>query len=196
MTVPLLGKTMNITKNDAEAALRDADRAGEHSLTLFNYGIASPYLLLWGVLWVIAGIVGVLSPENTRVGWLVVDTIGIIATSYLIACDARRFAEDNSQGRGLCFVATVVVLIAFLTMTFVVFAPVSGVETQAFITILIASIYMILGFWSGRRLSVIGAVLAILVVSAFFYTPAQFPLIVSILGGGALILGGLWMRRA
>ena len=73
--------------------------------------------------------------------------------------------------------------------------PVSGVEVQTFITILIAAIYMILGLWTGYRLAVIGAILAVLVVSAFFYTPAQFPLMVSILGGVALILGGLWMRR-
>ena len=187
---------MNITKNDAKTALRDVDRAGEYSLTLFNYGIASPYLLVWGILWIVAGIIGAISPDNTGVGWLVVDTLGIIATGYLVAGDARRLAKDNARVEGLRFVATVVVLTGFLTMTFTIFAPVSGVEIQAFITILIASIYMILGFWTGRRLSVIGAVLAVLVVSAFFYTPAQFPLMVSILGGGALILGGLWMRRA
>ena len=38
---------MNVTKNDAETALRDADRTGEHSLTLFHYELTSPYLLLW-----------------------------------------------------------------------------------------------------------------------------------------------------
>ena len=187
---------MNITKNDAETALRDAGQAGERSLTLFHYEMASPYLLLWGVLWVTAGIVGVLSPEHTGTGWLVIDTVGIIATGYLVAGDARRLAKNNARVEGLRFVATVVVLTAFLTMTFTIFAPVSGVEIQAFITILIASIYMVFGFWTGYRLSVIGAVLAILVVSALFYTPTQFPLMVSILGGGALILGGLWMRRA
>lgn len=81
-------------------------------------------------------------------------------------------------------------------MTFVVFAPISSVEIQTFISILIAATYMILGLWFGYRLTVIGVVLAVLVVSAFFYTPTQFPLMVSILGGGALVLGGLWMRRA
>ena len=187
---------MNVTKNDAETALRDAGRAGEHSLTLFHYELASPYLLLWGVLWIIAGIIATISPESTGMGWLIVDTIGIIATGYLVASDARRIDKDNIRNEGLRYGATVIVLTAFITMTFVVFAPVSGVEVQTFITILIAAIYMILGLWTGYRLAVIGAILAVLVVSAFFYTPAQFPLMVSILGGGALILGGLWMRRA
>ncbi len=187
---------MNITKDDAAAALRYAGQAGEHSQTLFNYEMASPYLLLWGVLWVIAGIVGVFSPQHTNIAWLIVNTVGIVATGYLVACDSRRIPKDSERSEGLRYGATVAVLTAFLTMTFLVFAPVSGVEVQTFITILIAAIYMILGLWTGYRLAVIGLVLAILVTSAFFYTPAQFPLMVSILGGAALILGGLWMRRA
>ena len=186
---------MNVTKTDAETALRDADRAAEHSQTLFHYEIASPYLLLWGILWIVAGMIGAISPENTGMGWLIVDTIGIIATGYLVTSDARRIDKDNVRNEGLRYGATVIVLTAFITMTFVVFAPVSGVEVQTFITILVAAIYMILGFWTGYRLAVIGTVLTVLVVSAFFYTPSQFPLMVSILGGGALILGGLWMRR-
>ena len=170
-------------------------RAAEHSQTLFHYELASPYLLLWGVLWIVAGIISVISPENTGIGWLIVDTIGIVATGYLVASDARRFDKVDVRNEGLRYGATVIVFGAFITMTFVVFAPVSGVESQTFITILIAAIYMILGLWTGYRLAVIGAILAVLVVSAFFYTPAQYPLMVSILGGVALILGGLWMRR-
>ena len=187
---------INITKNDAKTALRDAGRAGEHSLTLFNYGIASPYLLVWGILWIVAGIIGAISPDNTGVGWLVVDTLGIITTGYLLVGDSQYFAKNGVRSQGLSYISSITVVAAFIIMTFVIFAPVSGVEIQTFITILIASIYMILGFWTGRRLSVIGVVLAVLVLSAFFYTPTQFPLIVSILGGGALILGGLWMQRA
>ena len=187
---------MNITKNEAEAALRDVGETGEYSLSLFHYEITSPYLLLWGALWIIAGIVSVLSPHNTGTGWLVVVIIGIIATGYLVAGDARRFAKNNAKGEGLRFLATVAVLAVFLTMTFVVFAPVSGVEIQTFITILIASIYMILGFWTGKLLSAIGADLAILVVIAYFFLPAHFPLIVSILGGVTLIIGGVMLRNA
>ena len=187
---------MNITKDDAAAALRDAGKAGAHSQTLFNYEMASPYLLLWGMLWIIAGIVGVFSPQHTDLAWLVVVTVGIVANGYLVASDARRFDSASVRREGIRYGASVAVLAVFLTMTFTVFAPVSSIEIQTFITILVASIYMILGLWTGYRLSVIGAVLAVLVFFAFFYTPAQFPLMVSMLGGGSIILGGLWMRRA
>ena len=187
---------MSVTKDEADAALHDINKAGEQSLTLFHYGIASPYLLLWGALWIVAGIIGTIAPENVGIVWLIVNLTGIVATGYLAASNVRRYAEDDIQREGLRYIATILVLTGFITMTFVVFSPVSAVEIQTFITILIASIYMVFGLWTGNRLSVIGGVLAVLVVSAFFYTPARLPLMVSILGGGALILGGLWMRRA
>ena len=76
-------------------------------------------------------------------------------------------------------------------MVGLIFQPTSATEIMAFITILVAAIYMVAGLWAGLRLFVIGAVLAALVVSAFFIAPVQLPLIVSFLGGSALILGGL-----
>ena len=89
---------MTVTRNDAATALHDVDSARRHSLTLFKYGLAGPYLLLWGVLWIVA--------------------------------DA------------------------------------------------------------------VGAGLAALALGLFHLTPAHVPLMVPVLGGGALILGGLWMRSA
>ena len=187
---------MKITKNDAESALRDVGKAEEQSLTLYHYEMTSPYLLLWGTLWIIAGIISALSPDNARMGWVIVNTIGIIATGYLVIGDARRLAKYNARSEGLRYIAAVVVITVFLTMTFTIFYPVSNIQIQSFITVLIATIYMIIGLWTGYRLTVIGAILAVLVVSALFLAPAQFPLIVSLLGGSALIAGGLWMRRA
>ena len=48
----------------------------------------------------------------------------------------------------------------------------------------------------GARYAVVGAGLAALALGLFHLTPAHVPLMVPVLGGGALILGGLWMRSA
>ena len=187
---------MNVTRDDAETALHAVASAKRHSLTLFQYGIASSYFLLWGVLWIVAGVIGALSPDNIGTGWLVIDAIGIVATGYLISRNARRCSRTGELRQSLRYGATVAVIVGFIAMTFIVFRPVSGTEVQIFITTLIAAIYMIAGFWNGGRYVVVGAVLAALAIGAFHFWPAHLPLIVSILGGSALILGGLWMRRA
>ena len=140
--------------------------------------MASPYLLLWGALWINCRDYQALYRLRTLVrDGSFVDTIGIVATGYLVARDAQRFTKHSARSEGLRYMAAVVIITVFLTMTFTIFNPVSGIQIQSFITVLIAAIYMITGLWTGYRLTVIGAILAVLVVSALFLTPAKFPLI-------------------
>ena len=115
----------------------------------------------WGVLWVVAGAVGAVSPDTAGIGWLIVDIVGIAASGYLVVRNARRYSEDSIRIQGLRYAATGVVLAAFVAMTLMIFAPASGAEVQLFITNIIAAIYMIAGFWIGRRY-------AIKVYSGFF----------------------------
>ena len=187
---------MTVTRDDAASALRDIDRAERRSLTLFNYTAGSPYLLLWGPLWIVAGAVGALSPGNAGIGWAAVDAIGLIGTAYLVVAQSRRFGEDGGRTGTYRFLAAAVVLAAFIALTLAVFAPVSGVEIQTFIVLLVAAAYALVGCWFGLRFAVVGAALSGLAVGALYHAPAHAAYIVPCLGGGALILAGLWMRWA
>ena len=157
---------------------------------------------MWGTLWIVAGVISALWPDGAGIGWLVVDLIGIAATGYLCLRNARRWAGTGTSGdvglsaQAVRFIVAAAVLGAFGAMAFQIFRPSSEAEVMAFITMVVATIYMVAGLWTGLRLSVIGAVLAALVVGAFLIAPAQLPLIVSFLGGSGLVLGGVWMRRA
>lgn len=187
---------MTVTRDDAASALRDVDRAERQSRTLFQYTTGSPYLLLWGSLWIVAGALGALSPENVGLGWAAVDAIGLAGTACLAVVQGRRFGKKGDRTGTYRFLGAAVVLAAFITMTFAVFAPVSGGEIQTFIVLLVAAVYGLVGCWHGLRFAAVGAALAGLAVSAFYYAPAHLAYIVPCLGGGALILAGFWMRRA
>lgn len=187
---------MTVTRNDAATALHDVDSARRHSLTLFEYGLASPFLLLWGVLWIVAGAVGALSPDNAGIGWLIVDIVGFAGTGILIAVQSRRYGEGDGRSRLFRCVATGAVLVVFVALTLSVFAPVSDVEILMLITMVVAAMYVIAGCWTGGRYAVVGAALAAVAAGLFHLAPDLVPLIVPIVGGGTLILGGLWMRSA
>ena len=182
---------MTVTRNDAATALHDVDSASRHSLRLFQYGLASPFLLLWGVLWIVAGAVAALSPDNAGIGWLVVDIAGFAGTGILIAVQSRRYGEG--AGRSL---ATGVVVAVFVALTLSVFAPVSHVEVLMFITLIVAAAYAIVGCWAGRRYALIGAVLAGVAIGLHSLAPELVTVVVPFAGGGMLILGGWWMRSA
>ena len=187
---------MTITRNDAETALNDVDSARRQSLTLFKYQLASPFLLLWGALWIVAGAIGAFAPDSAGIGWLTVDIIGFAGTGYLVVLQARRYGEGDARSRLFRCAGTGAVVVAFVAMTLSVFAPVSEVEGLALITMVVAALYVIAGCWMGPRYAVIGAVLAVLVFGLFHLAPAHLPRVVPFLGGGTLILGGLWMRSA
>lgn len=184
---------MTVTRNDAQSALHDVERARRHTLTLLRYRLSSPYLVLWGALWLVAGGIGALSPDMAGIGWLVVDAVGILGTGCLITVQARRYEENPGMFR---YIATIGVVAAFIAMTLMVFSPVSASQVQMLITLLVATAYMIAGCWHGTRFAIVGAVLATLAIGFFHLTPDHLPTIVPFLGGGALVFGGLWMRRA
>lgn len=187
---------MTVTRDDAASALRDIDKAERRSLTLFQYSAGSPYLLLWGPLWIVAGALGALSPENAGIGWAAVDAVGLAGTAGLVVAQSRRFGKDGGRAAAYRFLGATLVLAAFIALTLALFAPVSGVEIQTFIVLLVAAAYALVGCWFGLLYAVVGAALAGFAVGAFYHAPAHAPYIVPLLGGGALILGGLWMRTA
>ena len=192
---------MTVTRDDAAAALRNIDTAERRAQTAFGYRSGAPYLLLWGAVWIAAGAVGGLSPGNAGLGWLAADIAGLIGTAYLVATQARRCSADGpwggARGGTVRFVAMAAILAAFIALTLSLFAPVSGVAVQTFIVLLVAAAYATLGCWFGLlRFAAVGTTLAVLAACAFHLAPAHAALVVPLTGGSALILAGLWMRRA
>ena len=187
---------MSVSKNDARSALHDVETVERRSQTLFGYWLASPYLLLWGVLWIIAGIVGAISPANAGIGWSVVDIVGFLGNAYLIVRHVRRCGERGDRVRLLRYVGMIAALSAFVGLTLMVFAPVSGIEILMLFTLLVATGFAVAGCWSGLRYAAVGVALGGLAVGVFVLAPEYLHLIVPFAGGAALILGGLWLRRA
>ena len=187
---------MTITTNDAATALHDVDSASHHSLTLFGYGLASPFLLLWGVLWIVAGAVTALSPDHAGMGWIVVDTVGIAGTGVLVASQSRRYGEEAGRSQLWRCIATGAVLMAFVALTLSVFAPVSDAEVLTLIALVVAAAYAVAGCWAGGRYVAVGVALAGVAIGLFHLAPNLVPPVVPFVGGGTLILGGLWMRSA
>ena len=187
---------MTVTRDDATAALRDIESSRRRSRQLFDYRLASPYLLLWGGLWIVAGAVEALAPESAGIGWVAVDAVGIAGTAGLAVRQARRCGEAGARALPLRWLGTVAVLAAFVGLTLMAFAPVSGLEALTFVTLAVAAAYAAAGCWVGVRYAAVGIALAGVAVAGFHFAPAHLPLIVPFLGGGALVLGGFWMRRA
>jgi hypothetical protein len=77
----------------------------------------------------------------------------------------------------------------------VILGPFKGRQLDAFWPLLFTLGYVLAGIWVGRFFIFCGLVIALLTVTGFWWAGPWFQLWMAVVNGGALILGGLWLRR-
>jgi hypothetical protein len=182
---------MPLSPQDAAAALHDIEQAEQRSVRLHGYRQGSPHLILWGVLWAVGYGLTDLWPAHAPTIWAIVVPTGIVG-GFIILRAARSGAKRVDVWR-YCAVATT--LGAFFSATFYVMGPVSGRQVSAFIPLFVATVYALASVWLGWRYAIAGVALAILTLAGFALLGRHFPLWMAGVGGGALVLAGLWLRR-
>lgn len=181
---------MTISKDQAESALRDLEQVGHRSATLYNYTKMSPHLILWGCVWMAAyGLTDAL-PAKTGLIWLIADSVGAALSIYIARANDRAASKETRR-----FGSAILAIVAFTLATFAILPPHSGKQVSAFIPMVIAAAYVLLGIWHGRRLVILGALMGVLTLLGFFLLRSHFNLWMAIVGGGALILSGAWLKR-
>jgi hypothetical protein len=181
---------MTLSPADASAALQDVAAAEAHSATLRGYQSSAPHLIIWGVVWAVAYTVSDLAPAWSNVTWLAIVPIGIAGD--IVAARADR---QNDDGKGAIVGALFAIIAIFVGSTFAIMAPHDPRQIGAFIPLVVAAAYAIFGVFDGPRLLILGGALAALTLFGFFFLSAHFSLWMAAVGGGGLILGGLWLRR-
>jgi hypothetical protein len=178
---------MTVSPQDATAALRDIDDAQARSATLHGYQRAAPHFLIWGIIWAVGYGLGDYLPRHANAIWAVLVPIGIAAGFF-----AMRGAKPIFAWR---YGAVTLAMLVFFAATFFVMAPVSGKQISAFIPLFVALLYVMCGIFRGPRYVVAGIAIAALTLIGFAWLSSHFLLWMAAVGGGALILAGLWMRR-
>lgn len=178
---------MSLSPQDASAALHDIEQAQTRSAMLRDYQHAAPHLIVWGVLWAVGYGLTNFFPAQANAVWAVVIPIGVLAD-----VTAMRGSRSGVAWR---YIAAMAAAFAFVFALFVVMAPVSGRQVAAAIPLFVALMYVLRGIWAGPRYVVAGATIAALTLGGFVLLSAHFLLWMAVVGGGALILAGLWLRR-
>ncbi|MBL6853304.1 MAG: hypothetical protein ISS15_17620 [Alphaproteobacteria bacterium] len=182
---------MSLTPNEAAAALRDIETVGRRSGQAFGYRYSGPYFVTWGLVWV-AGYTGTdLLPHYAGTIWIASLIGGLIATTLLGARQPKGSRKNGIQAFGVVAIAFL-----FIMATYAVMWPVSPAQQAAFVPLLAAAAYSGVGLWAGARWIVAGVGIAVLTLAGFFLLQQHFSLYMAVVGGGGLILAGLWMRSA
>jgi hypothetical protein len=176
-----------ISPQDATATLRDIDDAHARSVTLRGYQRTAPHFLIWGIIWAVGYGLSDGLPRHANAIWAVLVPIGIAAGLV-----AMRGGKSKAAWR---YGAVALAVLAFFAAAFFVMAPVNGRQISAFIPLLVALLYVLCGIFRGSRYVVAGIVVAAATLIGFVFLTQHFQLWMAVVGGGALILAGAWLRR-
>ena len=88
-----------------------------------------------------------------------------------------------------------VTMFCLFPSVFSVIGPLSARQSNAFISLLWAFLYMAVGSWVGWRLFAIGAIAAAATLFGYWNIQQHYYLWMAVCGGGALLAGGFWLRK-
>jgi hypothetical protein len=190
---------MTINQDEAARALATIDAADARSSQLQRYRRFAPYLILWGAIWLLANCVSDLAPARSGTVWLVLSLLGTAASFWLGARQHPAPAEratmrtplQQSWRWLLCFL----VIVAFQISVLAVLPPLDGRQQDTFVSMFWTFLYMGLGAWLGWRLFTIGLAATLLILLGYYEVHSHYFLYMGCVSGGALIAGGLWLRR-
>jgi hypothetical protein len=181
-----------IQPQEAADTLRDIEHAENRSASAFRYQKASPHLFLWGAIWVVGYGLTYVRPRSWLI-WIPLLVVGMVGSFWI---DRRAVAKSSRASAGWRYLATLLALFLFVTALFAILPPKSSAQAGSVIPLLIALCYVLLGVWTrGTRTALLGFTLGALTVGGYFWLYQYFALWMGGIGGGALILGGFWLRR-
>jgi len=191
---------MAITSTEAAEALRDIAQTDRRTRVSGAYHVASPHLILWGLIWA-AGYAGcgLTPPDQWGLVWLPLIVVGVLGAILL----GRRAASSGGAGAsgaaGFSIGRSLTLglgISLFIGSVYFVFQPVSPLPYLVFPALITALVYVLLGGLLGLpRYVAIGAVMFLVTMIGFIYAKPFLPFWIAVAGGGGLVLGGLWMRK-
>jgi hypothetical protein len=193
---------MNLSRDEALEALGAIHEADSRVRTVRRYAEFADYVFVWGTVWLVANVV---SDFDSRLGgftWLAGLAVGTALTLYFTVRNVKlwksRWPDAVEEGRAIGRRASLLgfTLMAWFPALLLVAGPLTPRQTNAMISLVWAFVYMATGAFTGWRIFAIGAVTAIAVLVGYVFLTSHYQLWMGLVGGGSLILGGLWLRRA
>jgi hypothetical protein len=181
---------MSITREDAANALRLADQADQRSRMLRGYQSAAPHLILWGCVYTGTYGFSYFQPCQAGLAWMIVIPLAFIGDVAL----ARRDRGDRSAWTVVPVL--IVAFLAFIAATAAIMRPHDPSQMGAFVPLAVAWAYVSAGTRLGPRVIFAGIALGALTMVGYFCLHAWFIPWMAVVGGGTLVLSGLWLRKA
>jgi hypothetical protein len=190
---------MEINKTEAALTLAAIDATGARTTQLQRYRRFAPFMILWGAIWLLANSVSDLAPDQSGTVWLALTLLGATASCWLgwrqYAAVAEGGTPRTRRDQGWRWILAFLVIVAFQVAALAVLSPSDARQQDTFSSMFWTFLYMAVGAWIGWRLFAIGLVATLLILLGYYGVHSHYFLYMGCVSGGALMAGGLWLRR-
>lgn len=186
-----------LDREEAARALQEIQEIKGRTATWNIYRETGPYLVLWGVIWMVANGINEFLPQVAGIAWLVLILAGSAGSIALTTRKTRRQRAAGISGSPYTWHwgAAYAVLFGYFIAAQLVLPALSPRQFSAWMSLFWGFVYMFAGVWRAWRLFAIGLVTALLVLFGYAELDRFYFLWIGAVGGGALVAGGLWLRR-
>ncbi len=187
-----------ISTTEAAKSLRDIERVNRRTGVASAYVHASPHLIVWGAVWE-AGYAGtgLTRPEYWGYVWAPLILIGAIG-AFLVG----RRGVPKSRREGMAFSPGLTSLmmsgsiLIFMVSTYAVFRPTDLLPYLVFPALLVGLVYSLIGSLGMPRFLGIGVGVFAITMVGWLFARDYMAFWIAAAGGGGLMLGGLWLKKA
>lgn len=186
---------MAISRDEALQAIQQLERTEARAFDARVYRSFGGQLILWGLIWAAGYTLSGAWPDRTGLIWPPLVVVGF-AAGFILKRRAGRATAQGVETSGLRWAAQALAIVLFMGGVYLVFPITSAAQPLAFPALMIAFIYALVGSARLTRMLWIGAALFALTVIGFLFLKPYLAFWLAAVGGGSLVAGGLWLRRA
>jgi hypothetical protein len=188
-----LAGAFGVDRVSAKTALEGIARVEARTARATVYGASSAITILWGIAVILANLADQFLPGSAGPIWLAAWTAGLAGTVFVGWRWRGRSSEKPWTGLRLAWAQAVLILFGSLLVWLLPIADPR--QLAAFWPLLFMMAFVIAGLWLGRFFVLCGILVSALTVVAYLYGGAWLPLWMAAVNGGALVAGGLYLRK-
>jgi len=186
---------MNISPSEAEEALAAIQTMMKKTRRAISSSGAYKFLIIWGAIWLIGFLGNQFLPTRfTGYLWLGLDSLGGLLSWVVGARMNRGVRSTTSAISGKRIAWFWILLVLYLAAIVGVAWPVDVKQIAMFIVLVIMIGWLAMGLLLSFVSIKLTLAITALALVGYFLLPGYFHLLMAILGGGGLIVFGLYIR--
>jgi len=186
---------MNISPTEAEEALAAIQTVMRKTRRSIASSGAYIFLIIWGIIWLLGFLGSQFLPENTASNaWMVLDIAGGVFSAAVGIRVGRRIRRPSSTTSGRRIGLFWLLLFLYCFAAIGIAWPTDGKQLAMFIILFAMVGWMAMGLLLSFASVWWGLAITALALVSYFLLPGTFYLLMAILGGGGMIILGLYIR--